>query len=372
MTNPTKTICVLGAASSPHVVTRAEAFAARGYDARLLSPVAGRSNLMPVMFPQSDTRGLIGKLRLLWWTATNLLRQRADIFHAHYAAEVGTWLAWLLGRRPLAISVMGGDVLFDEQGSLGPLGRWLTRRALLGADLVTVKTPDLADVVAGFGVPRDRIEVVIWGVDLDFHRFNETAGRAFRQEIGVGADAVLVFSPRIMHPFYNIDLLVDAWPEVLRDVPQAVLVISTFGGSEAYRKHLERQAKEQGVAHAVVFAATRSPKEMPGAYSGSDLIVSIPPSDGFPQAVLEAAACGRPMVLSDLARLHSFLKPDVDVLYTPTDASAIARTIIAALTDPAASARRAESARQKVAAGANFRENVDRVDARFAQLMKAG
>lgn len=338
---------------------------------RLLSPVFGRSDVIPVDCPQADTHGFRGKLRLLWWTTTNLLRQRADIFHAHYAAEVGTWLAWLLGRRPLAISVMGGDVLFDEQGSLGLLGRWLTRRALLGADLITVKTPDLAEVVAGFGVPRDRIEVVIWGVDLDIHRFDDSAGQAFRQEIGIAPDQVIVFSPRIMHPFYNIDLLVEAWPEVLRKVPQAVLVISTFGGTEAYRKHLERRAKEQGVAHAVVFAAARLPARMPGAYSGSDLIVSIPPSDGFPQAVLEAAACGRPMVLSNLARLHSFLKPDIDVLYTATDAAAISRTIVAALTEPAASTRRAEAAHRKVAAGANFRENVDRVERRFTQLMKA-
>jgi len=372
VTVQTKTICVLGAASSPHVVTRAEAFASRGYDVRLLSPVSGRSDVIPVDFPRSDTRGLLGKMRLLWWTATSLLRQRADIFHAHYAAEVGTWLAWLLGRRPLVISVMGGDVLFDEQGSLGPLGRWLTRRALLGADLVTVKTPDLADVVAGFGVPRANIETVIWGVDLDTHRFDETAGQAFRQEIGIGPDQAIVFSPRIMHPFYNIDLLVDAWPEVIRLVPQAVLVISTFGGAIAYREHLQRRAEALGVAHAIIFAPARPTAAMAGAYSGSELIVSIPPSDGFPQAVLEAAACGRPMVLSDLARLHSFFTPDVDVLYTELSISVIARTIFAALSDPATSARRAEAAYRKVAAGANFRENVDRVEGRFMQLMKAG
>ncbi len=371
MTTQTKTICVLGAASSPHVLTRAEAFAARGYDVRLLSPVSGHSDVIPVDFPRSGTRGLLGKLRLLWWTATSLLRQRADVFHAHYAAEVGTWLAWLLGRRPLVISVMGGDVLFHEQGSLGPLGRWLTRRALLGADLITVKTPDLADVVAGFGVPRANIEIVIWGVDLDIHRFDETAGQAFRREIGIGPDRAIVFSPRIMHPFYNIDLLVDAWPEVLCLVPQAVLVISTFGGATAYREHLQRRAEALGVAHAVVFASARPTAAMAGAYSGSELIVSIPPSDGFPQAVLEAAACGRPMVLSDLARLHSFFAPDVDVLYTELSISAIARTIVAALSDPTTSARRAEAAHRKVTTGANFRENVDRVEGRFMQLMKA-
>lgn len=372
VTARTKTICVLGAASSPHVITRAEAFASRGYDVRLLSPVSGRSEVIPVDFPRSGTRGLFGKMRLLWWTATNLLRQRADVFHAHYAAEVGTWLAWMLRRRPLAVSVMGGDVLFYEQGSLGPLGRWLTRRALLGADLVTVKTPDLADVVAGFGVPRANIEIVIWGVDLDTYRFDETAGQAFRQQIGVGPDRAVVFSPRIMHPFYNIDLLVDAWSEVIHLVPQAVLVISTFGGTTTYREHLQRRAEALGVAHAVVFAPARPTAAMAGAYSGSDLIVSIPPSDGFPQAVLEAAACGRPMVLSDLPRLHSFFAPDVDVLYTELNLSAIAQAIVTALSDPATSARRAEAAHRKVAAGASFRENVDRVEGRFMQLMKAG
>ena len=367
----TKMICVLGAASSPHVVTRAEAFATRGYDVRLLSPVPGRSDLVPIDFPGSTARGILGKLRLLWWTTTRLLSQRADIFHAHYAAEVGTWLAWLLGRRPLVISVMGGDVLFDEQGTLGPTGRWLTRRALRGADLVTVKSPDLADVVSSFGVSRDRIETVIWGVDRDIFRFDETAGQAFRDEVGVLAGQQLVFSPRIMNPFYNIHLLVDAWPDVIRAVPNAVLVISRFGADSDYEARLRKRISELGLGQSVRFADARPPSAMPGAYSGSDAVISVPPSDGFPQAIIEAAACGRPVILTDLARFHAFFRPDIDVLYTALDRAAIAKAVIAALAASDASRRRAAAAAEAVAAQADFHENVDRVERRFAQLMKA-
>jgi hypothetical protein len=59
-----------------------------------------------------------------------LLRCRPDIVHVHYAYSLYGWAAGLLGCRPLVVTVMGGDVLFEEQGSPTPIGKWLTLSCL--------------------------------------------------------------------------------------------------------------------------------------------------------------------------------------------------------------------------------------------------
>lgn len=370
-------ICVLGSARSPHVNMRAQAFIDRGHAVTVISPrppseeERGRFGF-DVLYPSpAEMSGLLGKVRLLVWTAAALLRTRADIYHAHYAAEVGSWLAWLLWRRPLAVTVMGGDVLFSEQGTLGRLGRWLTRRTVAGANYVTVKSPFLARVVAGFGVAADRIETVVWGIDTAV--FHDLGGdrAAMRTSWNVGAGRPLVFSPRMLQPFYNIDLIVEAWPDVLAAHPDAVLAVSRFRADPDYESTIRRRIGALGIEDAVVFVPSMARDEMAAAYVAADVVVSLAPSDGLPQAVLEAMACSRPVVLTDLERFHELFEPDVDVLYTPLRRADLARAITAILTAPDHAARRAERARAKVLRLAEFKENVDRVESRFLALTGA-
>jgi len=364
-------ICVLGTANSPHVVARARAFQARGHTVDLISPVPGDTGGMPTRWPPAVIRnGLLRRLWLVAWTAFNLLRTRADVFHAHYAAEVGTWLASVLRRRPLVISVMGGDVLFDEQGSLGPVGRWLTRRSVRTADFVTVKTPQLARVVEGFGVAPARCDVVIWGVDGDAFAYRPDRRDAFRRRHGIDGARPVVFSPRMLVPFYDIGLIVDAWPVVSAAVGDALLVLSTFRAEPAYREQLTARARELGIKNQIMFLPPLAAEEMAEAYCGADAVVSVPPSDGFPQTVLEAAAAGRPLILSDLPRLYGLLEPETDAIYAARTPDAIAAAIIRTLADPVATARRADNACRKVRAQADFRGCVDRVEAIFQTLAR--
>ena len=167
-TVPPLRIAMLGSASSPHDASRAAVFARMGHDVRMLS-IADADipgvRIVPVRGGDVGLRPL-RRLALLLGTIRAIRAEDPDIWHAHYAAEYGTWAAALLRRRPLVITVMGGDVLFDEQGSQGKLGRALTKLALRRADLVLVKSNALGDVVASFGVARARIMRVIWGIDL--------------------------------------------------------------------------------------------------------------------------------------------------------------------------------------------------------------
>lgn len=369
-TPPPFHICVLGVGSSPHIMARAVAFAKRGHRTELISPVPAASPHLEATWPNlGRMSGLTSIIYMAIWTSLRLMRTRAQVYHAHYAAEIGSWLAWLLHKRPLVVSVMGGDVLFEEQSSLGAFGRWMTRRTLAAAALVTVKTPQLADVVAGFGVPRSRIETVIWGVDLDIFAHSPEAGKTYRQRLGIARDRRVVFSPRMLRPFYKIDVIVEAWPELLKSIPEAVLLVSAFKADPAFRATLEARVAELGLAQSVLFAPELAQQDMSAAYSAADAVISIPPSDGFPQTVLEAAACMCPVVISNLPRLHDFLEPETDAVYTAIDPQSVAAALRRVLSDPSAAQQRAVRALEKVRAGADFNENVSRVEARIHHLI---
>lgn len=356
-------ICVLGAASSNHVVARAKVFKDMGHDVTLITPAEGDAQGMVQV---SCTRSGKGRMAWLKSVLAAVGRARADVYHAHYAAELTTWAAWLLRKKPLVVTVMGGDVLFDEQGALGPLGRWLTKRAVRGADLVTVKSPLLGDVVAGWGVPRSRILEIVWGVDARQFAPDPDCAQARRHDWGVGLDDKVVFSPRMLKPLYNQDLMVEA----LARVPKVKLVLSTYNEDPDYRVRLEAKARELGVADRLIFVPPVPADEMAKSYSAADVVLSLPPSDGTPQSVMEAMACGVPVIMTDLDRFKPLFTHAVTGWFVKLTPLAVADGILTVLSDPDLQERLSCEARTLVREKADFETQARMVEARMMELVR--
>ncbi|MBF0249711.1 MAG: glycosyltransferase family 4 protein [Alphaproteobacteria bacterium] len=356
-------ICALGAATSAHVVARAKVFADFGHAVTLITPAPGDAQGLPVVTCARQGRGRLGWLKAVFGAVK---AARADVYHAHYAAELTTWMAWLLGKRPLVITVMGGDVLFDEQGSLGPIGRWLTRRAVLGADLVTVKSPMLGEVVARWGVARERILDVVWGVDARLFRPDPDGAARRRAEWGVSVDDRVAFSPRMLKPLYNQMVMVEA----LARVPGVTLVISTYNEDAAYRAKVEDKVQALGVADRVIFVPAVSTAEMAASYSAADVVLSLPPSDGTPQSVMEAMACGAPVVLTDLERFKALFTHGETAWFAKPEPGAVAGAVMALLNDAELCARLSGRGMALVRDKADFETQARLVEARMKALVR--
>jgi len=363
-------LCILGSALSNHVVARADVFRTLGHDVTLISPSAGRVALPPgsnltVVDCRSGTRGkfdfLIRVLRAVW-------SARADVYHAHYAAELTTWAAWLLRKRPLVITVMGGDVLFGEQGTLGPLGRWLTRRAIKAADLVTVKSRYLGDIAAAWGVPRERIMNVIWGVDAGAFEVEPDAALSRRADWHVEARDMVLFSPRMLKPLYNQMLMVEAFAKVHETQPDARLVLSTYNADPAYRDAVASRAKTLGVNADVRFVDAIDAADMPASYAAADIVLSLPPSDGTPQSVLEAMASGTPVISADIDHLRDLFRHGETVWVSALEPDSIANGMNAILDDAELRERIAAGARRLVREKADFPSQARAVEQRLLSL----
>lgn len=287
----------------------------------------------------------------------------------HYAGELTAWAAWALRKRPLVISCLGGDVLFDEQGSPGFVRRWLTKRALLDCDHVTVVSDHLGEIVQGFGVPISRIEKVVWGVDSNvFHPLGVDLEmpESFRP-IKEGA---VLFSPRQLKPLYNQHLMIEALPKVLEQFPDTLLVVSTFGEDDTYKAELIARINDFGVKDRVRFVPSMNAKEMCHAYNTADIVLSLAHSDGMPVSVLEAMACGTPVIATNLERLQSFFDHGRSVKFTDLESTKIADAILALLREPSLIESYSVEGRRLVEEKADLVKETQALENIFARLVR--
>lgn len=416
------TICAVGPGSSTHTATRVRWFADRGHRVFLLTSAPSPSGIPGVtevdMNAEPLVRGEAATLELLrslfrhpsrrdaageqiscladgsgepddrapitgWRLRRPLLvgvhrvltaiaflhalrRCRPDVVHVHYAYDYSAWLAGLFGCRPLVVTVLGGDVLFDEQGSPTAVGKWLTIRLLRQADYITTQSNFLADAVSRLGDFRGKTERILWGVSLDEFRRRDASG--LRLALGLRPGARVILSLKILRPFYRIDLVVRAMAIVRRRCPDAVLVVTEYAADPAYREQLARLVAELDLDQNVRFAGVVADEDVPSYYNLAELSIGIPPSDGLPQALLESLASETPQILSRLPRYEEIVQHEESAYFVHPDPDSIAAGILRLLEDEQLRAKIARQGRRIVEAEANLDEQAGRVETRLREL----
>ncbi|MER5581870.1 glycosyltransferase [Streptomyces asoensis] len=222
-----------------------------------------------------------------------------DLVHTHL------YRACVYGR--LAARLAGVRAVVATEHSLGDSqleGRRLTSgvRALylaserLGRTTVAV-SPTVADRLRGWGVPAPRIEVVPNGIDLTRFRFDPQARHRTRRRLGLPDDARVVGGVGRLTAGKRFDVLVHA----LARLPRDHWLVLVGGGPE--ENVLRRTAHEAGVADRVLFTGERpcvpdgTPgPDLPSLVCAMDVFVSPSPEETFGLAIVEALACGLPVL----------------------------------------------------------------------------
>lgn len=384
-------ILVIGSTGSTHVANRVRCFAERGHHVSVLTDrivgLPGITELAPSAPPEQDAwltrlgdrvgrlvgrnlRGATDMIRLMLDYRRKVRAAKPDIVHVHFAYSTWAWLAAAMGAKPLVVSVMGGDILFEEQGAPTPRGIALTKRLLGQADLITSKSNFLIGVLDDLGGYGAKAIRVVWGVDPE--EFRPMDGSVFRRELGIPQDALVVLSPKILSPFYNIHVLVDAMAKVVERQPRAHLVLTEYGAPADYRAELAAQIERLGLTRSVTFVGHVSHERMPLFYALADVSVGIPHSDGLPQTLLEAMACGVPSIVGPLDRYSEIVRNGETALFAEIAPEPVAGSILTILGDPDLSRRMAQMGRDVVIAEANFPKEVERVEAAYQRLAAGG
>jgi glycosyltransferase involved in cell wall biosynthesis len=173
------------------------------------------------------------------------------------------------------------------------------------------------------GVPRDVVEVVPCGVDLDqFHPVGPEARRAARHRV-VAAGRLL--------PRKGFDVAIEA----MRTLPGAELVIAGGPAEDPEARRLRRVAVDAGVSGRVRMPGTVPREDMPALLRSADVVVCTPWYEPFGIVPLEAMACGVPVVASEVGGLADTVEDGVTgALVPPRDPDALAAALRRFLEDP--------------------------------------
>jgi L-malate glycosyltransferase len=336
----TRRLLMLGTVNHPHVEHLALALADRGFavtvagDAeRSLPPSVLPAAGVPVRTaPRRPRRTAMGALAHVQWIRRLCRDERPDVVHAHWLCGFAA-LAAVAGASPLVAMAWGSDVL-----RAGLVKTQANRVALHRARLALADSRVVLDRMLALGARPESARLISWGVDLATFAPPREPRERLRERLGLGPGPV-VLSTRSLMPIYNPETIVAAFARVRAAVPDAQLVLKHMGTGE-------QPAFAGGDGVHVVGHVPYA--RMADYYRAADVCVSIPSSDSSPRSVLEAMACGCPLVLSDLPWVHEQMRSPDDAVLVAVDADAVAAALLRVLGDPALGRRLGDRGRALV------------------------
>ena len=260
----------------------------------------------------------------------HLLDVRPDVIHTHmYRADiVGTKAAMALGEsghhRPYVVSTVHSSRVrsADDKETL----RALTPEM----DQLIAVSRSIERKIADERPSAAPVRLIYNGVDLERYDHQEPCC-TLRDEYGMEPGSQIVGVVARLEPEKGHQTLLDAWPLVLSDVPDAYLLIV---GEGSRRDFLEQRAQQNRVAHRVVFTGRRD--DVPAVTAALDVAVLPSHREAQGLSVLEAMALSRPVVASDVGGIPEMIENGVTGLLVPHDQpEALAAAIVRLLTDHA-------------------------------------
>jgi glycosyltransferase involved in cell wall biosynthesis len=235
---------------------------------------------------------------------------------------------------PLILTVH--DVIYRRFPESAPLSHRLFMRCLHGrearrADRVLVPSHHAAREVAEcLGVRDDRIRVVPLGPGNDFQPLrDEGVLREVRARYRLRCPYVL--SVCRAYPHKNLPGLLRAFRR-LRDMGQKEVQLVLAGDRSGWGRGLDRLTGELGLADAVVFTGYVSDRDVNALYTAAAVFAFPSLAEGFGLPVLEAMACGTPVVASRFTAGPEVAGP-AGLIADPSDPEEFARALARVLGD---------------------------------------
>lgn len=270
-------------------------------------------------------------------------RFRPDAVIAYFGLPCGpaAGLARVLCGVPYVVSLRGGDVPgFQYEGIgvyhrlAGPVIRAVWRKAAA----VVANSDGLAALARRFA-PEVPVTVVPNGVDATL--FTPVAENRKHTD---GPLRLLVVGRLVRQK--GVDCLLDA----MARLPDPAVVALTVVGDGPARPELEAQAARLGLSGRVAFVGWRGRDELPGLYQTADVFVLPSRDEGMPNVVLEAMACGLPVVATDIPGSRDLVVDgETGVLMAVDDTAALHAALAQLAADPQARQRMGTAGRQRVA-----------------------
>jgi len=310
-------ICIFGWADSVHVHRWAEGLTSRGFEVKVVSLDGWNvKGCETVIYPRS---GRWSYLKYAAAAAEEARRFKADLLHAHYLTGFGMW-AVRASVRPCVVSVWGADIVDFPKGLFR---RMMVRSILKRATHITATSEFLKNVVSDLRPEAaEKTTVIPFGVTVP----DQVAPMP-------PVPPVKLCFIKNHKPKYGADYLLQAMARVLPECPEVSL---SLAGSGEMTGKLKALADVLKLGDAVTFTGHIDKEEMYTFLGEHHIMVmpSVMDSESFGVAVLEASACGRPVIASRVGGVPEVLADGrTGMLVPPRDVEALSAAIIGLVRD---------------------------------------
>jgi glycosyltransferase involved in cell wall biosynthesis len=240
------------------------------------------------------------------------------------------------------------------------------RRNLNSIDCIIANSRTNRDHLVRLGV-KSRIEVILNGVDLQNFSpaSDEKEKTSLRCKLSCPPTAKIFLSVGAVHPRKGTDLLLEAWPRIATKIPDSHLYLlgmrHDLNNPELgeFRYSVEKLIDSSGVADRIHFLGYVP--NVAEYLRAADLLLFPSRTEGMPNAMIEAMACGLPVVTCPFIGISKDLgSPDVHYVLVDHDPEAIARAAVNVLRDIPLRRRLSQNARSWVVETLEFERTLDR------------
>lgn len=235
-----------------------------------------------------------------------------DLIHSHYwiSAVVGT-MAQAKWHCPHMVTfhTLGAAKNHLSAGEKEPIRRIAHERwlAKVADKIVVPSEQERINLLCHYHPNPENIHTIPCGVNLE--RFRPLDRNAARQSIGIRTDIQMALYVGRIAPVKGIDILFGAVARLKERMPKLHLVVAGGDGPDAQStRQLQRYVRQHQLASRVTFAGRIDQKDLPLYYSAADFLALPSHYESFALVVLEALACGTPVVATPVGVVHTIIK----------------------------------------------------------------
>ncbi len=349
------------------IITEAEGLIRRGHriiiaappDARIIKQAKARNiEAVPLLMEKFSVISPIKKLIDI------INKYEIDIVNAHSSRD--SWLASIAARLSSQ-----KPVIIRTRHLSTPISNNLLSRIVynhLPHKIITTGESIKNNMVEKNSFNSDKIVSIPTGIDLETFKIKKT-GSNIRKTLNIPARVPLIGMVSVLRSWKGHIYLLEAIPDVVKKFSNARFIIV---GDGPYRDVIEGKIKEMGIGKYIIMTGHR--EDIPEMLSAIDFLVF--PSyanEGVPQTVLQAFACNKTVIASNVGSISEVvLNNKTGVLIPPRNSSILAERIIELLKDKDKRKKMASAGKKLVESKYSLEAMLNKIEKLYDELMPRG